>query len=83
MKKRKILMAVLALVLFVSAAMLLRSAADYKKGEEIYAEAQQLVELPELSRRPRQPPHRRNRSRCISIPMPTPYGPWTSPPCGR
>ena len=48
MKKRKILMAVLALVLFVSAAMLLRSAADYKKGEEIYAEAQQLVELPEL-----------------------------------
>lgn len=48
MKKRKILMAVLALVLLLSTVMLLRSAADYKKGEEIYAEAQQLVELPEL-----------------------------------
>lgn len=50
MKKRtrKILMAVLALVLLVSAAMLLRSAADYKQGEEIYAEARQLVDLPEM-----------------------------------
>ena len=46
---RKLLIAVLALVLCVSAVMLIRQTLQYREGEAEYAEAEALVELPDLS----------------------------------
>ena len=45
-------MAVLAVVLVVSAVMLVRQQMEYRRGEEIYQEAESLVELPDLSELP-------------------------------
>lgn len=45
---RKLLIAVLALVLCVSVGMLVRQTLQYREGEAEYAEAQALMELPEL-----------------------------------
>ena len=46
------IMAVLAVVLVVSAVMLVRQQMEYRRGEEIYQEAETLVELPDLSQLP-------------------------------
>lgn len=46
---RKLLIAVLALALCVSVAMLVRQSFQYREGEAEYAEAQALAELPDLS----------------------------------
>ena len=45
-------MAVLAVVLVASAVMLVRQQMEYRRGEEIYQEAESLVELPDLSELP-------------------------------
>lgn len=45
-------MAVLAIVLVVSAVMMIRQQMEYRRGEEIYQEAETLVELPDLSELP-------------------------------
>jgi sortase B len=45
-KKRKILMIVLAAVFAVSAGMLIYELSQYRKGQEIYTEAEELVDLP-------------------------------------
>ena len=49
---RRILMVVLALVFIGSLGMLIYRTRDYQKGEETYAEAETLVELPDLSELP-------------------------------
>ena len=49
---RRILMVVLALVFIGSLGMLIYRPRDYQKGEETYAEAETLVELPDLSELP-------------------------------
>ena len=46
---RKLLIAVLALVLCVSVVMLIRQTLQYREGEAEYAEAEALVDLPDLS----------------------------------
>ena len=46
---RRAVMAVLAVVLLGSCTMLVRRWMDYRQGEEAYAEAETLVELPDLS----------------------------------
>ncbi len=51
-KVRLGIMAVLAIVLAVSAVMLVRQQMEYRRGEEIYQEAESLVELPDLSELP-------------------------------
>ena len=51
-KVRKILMVALALVFVGSVAMLIRQNIHYKLGEEVYAEAETLVELPDFSQLP-------------------------------
>ena len=51
-KGRLLLMAVLALVLAGSVGMLIRQNIQYRKGQEAYAEAEALVELPDLSQLP-------------------------------
>ena len=48
-KVRKILIAALALVLCISIGMLIRQTLQYREGEAEYAEAEALVELPDLS----------------------------------
>ena len=48
-KTRKLLIAVLALALCVSVAMVIRQTLQYREGEAEYAEAEELVELPDLS----------------------------------
>ena len=49
---RRILMVVLALVFIGSLGMLIYRTRDYQKGKETYAEAETLVELPDLSELP-------------------------------
>lgn len=49
---RKYLLAVLLLVFLGSVAMLIRQGIQYKEGEETYAEAESLAELPDLSALP-------------------------------
>lgn len=51
-KVRLGIMAVLTIVLVVSAVMLVRQQMEYRRGEEIYQEAESLVELPDLSELP-------------------------------
>lgn len=51
-KTRLALIAGLALVLVVSVGMLIRRNIQYREGEEAYAEAEALVELPDLSQLP-------------------------------
>ena len=48
-KTRKLLIALLSLVFVGSLGMLIYRGMDYKKGEETYAEAETLVELPDFS----------------------------------
>ncbi len=48
-KIRKLLLTVLALILCVSVVMVIRQTLQYKEGEAEYAEAEALVELPDLS----------------------------------
>ena len=55
-KLRLLLIAALALVLAVSVGMLIRQNIQYREGEEAYAEAEALVELPDLSQLSRPEP---------------------------
>ena len=55
-KTRLALIAGLALVLVVSVGMLIRRNIQYREGEETYAEAEALVELPDLSQLPQPEP---------------------------
>ena len=48
-KTRRVLIALLALVFVGSLGMLIYRGMDYREGEEVYAEAETLVELPDLS----------------------------------
>ena len=48
-KMRRVLIALLALVFMGSLGMLIYRGMDYREGEEVYAEAETLVELPDLT----------------------------------